>query len=164
MVFVADDDVPARTIRLFNAADAHCELCEGMGQKDGVACPCTADDPGAEMIGQHHVDGSDTEVQAAASVRKPASKLRRQVLEALARAGDDGLTDFELARNLKHPIRHSPGTRREELIEGGWPIVDTGRRRPTDTGRQAIVWALAAIARDAALAAVAPSPETEAAS
>jgi hypothetical protein len=52
-----------------------------------------------------------------------------------------GFTDYELGRLLSM-FRWVAGTRRGELIRDGWPIVDTGERRPTDTGSTAIVWAL----------------------
>lgn len=99
--------------------------------------------------GRVHRDGHDTEHEAAARVN--AAALRAQVLRRFALAGDDGCTDFENTSALGHPFRHSIATRREELTSRGWPIQDSGRRRPTDTGRNAVVWVLAESARATAL-------------
>jgi hypothetical protein len=65
---------------------------------------------------------------------------RAAVLRALRRAGKRGLTDFECARRCGFIRPHIAGTRREELIADGFPIVKTDGRRPTDTGCTAIVW------------------------
>lgn len=72
-----------------------------------------------------------------------AGTQREKVLDALKESGSLGVTDYELWYRFKIGARpHVPGTRREELIADGWNIVDSGRRRPTDTGSPAIVWVL----------------------
>jgi hypothetical protein len=65
---------------------------------------------------------------------------RRKALAALVAAGDDGLTDFELAARLSRQ-QTSSGKRRGELRDLGL-VADTGRRRPAPSGSAAIVWAI----------------------
>jgi hypothetical protein len=99
-------------------------------------------DPERPLLGRHHTDGHDTELVAAARVA-PRSGTQRAAVLAMLRSYPDGLTDYELWSVGGIGARpHVPGTRREELIADGWPITDTGRRRRTDTGAPAIVWAL----------------------
>lgn len=90
--------------------------------------------------GQHHgIQSHDTEVAAAASDR---TTLRERVLEVYRNAGPRGLSDYEASVRAGIARPHSAGTRREELIRRGYRIVDSGQRRPTDSGRMAIVWVL----------------------
>ena len=100
-------------------------------------------DPARPMIGRFHHDGTDTERGAAMRVAPRAGTQRAKVLRHLQQVGADGATDYELWRAGIGIRPHVPGTRREELIADGWPIVDSGRRRLTDTGTRAIVWTLA---------------------
>jgi len=101
-------------------------------------------DPGRQMEGRVHHDGHDTERAAALRVMPRSGTQRARVLQAFrALRGIDGLTDYELWKVHRIGARpHVAGTRREELIADGWPIVDSGRRRRTDTGSPAIVWEL----------------------
>lgn len=97
-----------------------------------------------DRIGRFHRDGTDTEVGAAKAVIPRTGSQRRKVLRALLDRRADGVTDYELWSVFGIGARpHVPGTRREELIAAGWPIIDSGRRRPTDTSTPAIVWVLA---------------------
>lgn len=91
--------------------------------------------------GRMHREPHDTEIVAAVSQRPASGALRARVHAEFVTAGDAGRTDYENAVALGM-FRHSAGTRREELIKRGALIVDSGRRRPTDTGRPAIVWVL----------------------
>lgn len=99
-------------------------------------------DPSREMIGRFHADGPLTERIAAALVAPRSGSQRARVLERLREVGDYGATDYELWRAGIGARPHVPGTRREELIADGWPIIASSRRRPTDTGSPAIVWTL----------------------
>lgn len=101
-------------------------------------------DPSRPLEGRRHADGGDTERHAARAVAPRSGTQRAAVLEVLraAQASGDGCTDYELWRLGIGARPHVPGTRREELIADGWPIVDSGLRRPTDTGSPAIVWRL----------------------
>ena len=98
-------------------------------------------DPARPRIGRFHTAGTDTERAAAVRVHPRSGTQRARVLSALMTQGQHGATDNELWRFHRIGARpHVPGTRREELIADGWPIIDSGRRRKTDTGTSAIVW------------------------
>jgi len=64
-------------------------------------------------------------------------KIRNILLKLLYEAGDDGLTDSELATRTGASKNHVP-TRRRDLELNGL-CRKTGNRRPTDTGTTAIV-------------------------
>ena len=114
--------------------------------------------------GRVHRDAHDTELAAAEAFPEIKGEQRLAVLRAFVAAGDEGLTDHEchLICGMRRP--HIAGTRREELMAAGVPIVKTDRRRPTDTGAPAIVWALVArharVGNGAAIAVVATSVES----
>lgn len=100
------------------------------------------DDPGIfDGPGRVHRDAHDTELEAAEAFPEIKGEQRLAVLRAFVAAGDAGLTDHEchLICGMRRP--HIAGTRREELMAAGVPIVKTDQRRPTDTGARAIVWA-----------------------
>lgn len=100
-------------------------------------------DPARQMAGRVHANGQDTERAAALRVTPRSGSQRARVLAALHSRNVHGATDYELWHYEGIGARpHVPGTRREELIRDGWPIVDSGHRRRTDTGAQAIVWRL----------------------
>lgn len=107
--------------------------------------------------GRVHRDAHDTEIAAAEAFPEIKGEQRLAVLRAFVSAGSDGLTDYEchLVCGMHRP--HIAGTRREELMAAGVPIVKTDQRRPTDTGALAIVWALdARHSRALVSAAIAP--------
>lgn len=85
----------------------------------------------------------ETSHQAAESVADP-TKVQEFILKALVRPR----TDFELVsayQNMKSPRQSESGirSRRAELVRLGL-VVDTGERRKTPSGRNAIVWTKAA--------------------
>ena len=89
------------------------------------------DDPPA----QRH---SETSVSAAKAIAPAAATLRLMVLEALRKAGADGLTDEEmLSATGLQPSTGRP--RRIELMQAGH-VRDSGRKRETRSGRNAVVW------------------------
>lgn len=79
----------------------------------------------------------DTSHTAATNASKRGPSQRRRTWEALIRLGE--ATDYELAE-ATHILRSSAAKRRQELQQLGH-VIDTGKRRPTDTGTMAIVWA-----------------------
>jgi len=107
------------------------------------ACRCHNPDQGdlfedmSRESGQAKVDlpknPHDTQIKAAASVRAGTGKAR--VLEALQ---ERPMTDEEIARHTGLSI-NTARPRRVDLVEGGL-VHDTGERRKTDTGHDAIVW------------------------
>jgi len=89
-----------------------------------------------------HQKHSDTSTGAADQLPEERRRtLRARVMAKIAASGDDGATDeeiqiaFEMEGNTERP-------RRRELQLGGL-IVDSGRRRLTTSGRQAVVWVTA---------------------
>lgn len=81
-----------------------------------------------------------TSHDAAVQIKPEAATLRARVLDAIAAAGDKGATDDEIeqATGLVH---QTASARRRELVLAG-KLVDIGRR-PTRSGRKAIVWTVA---------------------
>ena len=90
------------------------------------------------MLNFEFAVGSDTSRAAAESVSEVKGWMRRRVWKALNRRGDRGATDEELQRALRmNPSTERP--RRVELVESEL-VIDSGRRRPTRSGRMAVVW------------------------
>lgn len=84
-----------------------------------------------------YVVRSQTSQEAAHSIREGAPTLRSRVL-SLLRARPAGATDEEVQVALgMNPSTERP--RRIELCEAGL-VVDSGKRRPTASGRMATVW------------------------
>ena len=84
------------------------------------------------------VTGSETSFQAARRAHSSAGSWRTRVLVALDSVGEGGLTDEELQTRLGlNPSTQRP--RRVELVHFG-VIRDSGRTRPTRSGKQATVW------------------------
>lgn len=79
----------------------------------------------------------DTSHTAATNASKRGPSQRRRTWETLKRLGE--ATDYELAE-ATGILRSSAAKRRQELQQLGH-VIDTGKRRPTDTGTLAIVWA-----------------------
>lgn len=89
------------------------------------------DDPPAQ---QH----SPTSVAAAEAIAPVAATLRRLVLEAIAVAGADGLTDEEVIQKTGiQPSTARP--RRIDLVRAGL-VRDSRQTRKTTSGRSATVW------------------------
>lgn len=87
-----------------------------------------------------HQKHSPTSRAAAESIKPRVGPMHAQLLEWLMCSGTYGLTDegmqlLGMAQNTQRP-------RRRELQQAGL-IADSGRTRPTSSGRQAVVWILA---------------------
>lgn len=80
----------------------------------------------------------ETSHQAARRARAGAFTNRTIALAALAHAGSNGLTDFELAEITGIP-QTSIGVRRGELVKMGY-VIKTEERRPSPSGSPSIVW------------------------
>lgn len=78
----------------------------------------------------------DTAQAAAAAASKRGPSQRKRIYDALAKLG--AATDYELSV-ATGILRSSAAKRRQELTTLGY-VLDTGERRPTDTGTTAIVW------------------------
>ena len=92
-------------------------------------------------------DPHTSELAAVAQIGRKAATQRR-VLEALYRAGEDGLTDFELGAVLGMQ-QTSCGVRRGELRDAGL-VMKASREdgtiltRPSPSGSPSICWTLTA--------------------
>lgn len=87
------------------------------------------------------VRGSDTSVAAAKQIEPITGALRLAVYAMLVSRGWVGATDEE----MQDALEMAPNTqrpRRIELVEDGW-VRDSGRTRPTRSGRKAVVWVVA---------------------
>lgn len=88
-----------------------------------------------ELPAQRH---SETSMAAARGAEKIAPTQRQLVHSVIALAGTRGLTDEEMqAATEMNPSTQRP--RRVELVTAG-VVVDSGRVRPTTSGRNATVW------------------------
>lgn len=91
-----------------------------------------------------HVRGSATSLAAAISVADTAGTLRSQVFAFVARRDQNGATCWEAERDMG--LRHQTASARiRELAQSG-ALVDSGRKRRTETGRLAVVWIAKAVA------------------
>ena len=80
----------------------------------------------------------NTRSSAAASIAPLAGGMLRQVFGFIDGRGECGATDEEIAIALRMR-RSTARARRVELRDGG-QVRDVGRRRKTQSGRDAIVW------------------------
>jgi hypothetical protein len=81
---------------------------------------------------------TDTSVAAAEIILPKTGTLRRKVYDMILIHADFGATDYELQARLDL-TGNTERPRRKELQERGL-IHDSGRRRPTPSGRDSIVW------------------------
>jgi predicted ArsR family transcriptional regulator len=89
--------------------------------------------------------GRETAQEAAQSIKPHAARLQRLCLDALDRFGP--MTADQCA-NLLRIDKLSIRPRFSELAAQG-KIIDTGERRPNQSGKRAIVWAVPSLARAA---------------
>jgi hypothetical protein len=85
-----------------------------------------------------YIRHSDTSLASAAHIADGAPTLRGQVYRFIHKCRWYGATDHEVQDQLDmNPSTQRP--RRIELVKRGL-VKDSGRRRPTHTGRKAVVW------------------------
>ena len=85
--------------------------------------------------------GSATSRAAAESIRPEAGTLSAAVFAFIVGAGKRGATDGEIQRAL-HLAGDTERPRRRALQQRGL-IIDSGHRRKTPSGREAVVWTAA---------------------
>lgn len=102
-------------------------------------------DPSEDRPGRRHLHAVDTEQRAADLIAPKTGTWRRRVLDEIALSDGDGLSDYELHKILGG-LLYTIAPRRGELLRSGW-IVDSGKRRKTNSGSTAIVWTLSDVAR-----------------
>lgn len=90
--------------------------------------------------------GSDTSKAAADAIRPVAATIRERVERFFIERGPHGATDEEcqLALGLRADTERP---RRRELVTAGL-VRDSGKERPTTTGRAATVWTVATCSRE----------------
>lgn len=82
---------------------------------------------------------SSTSIAAAASIKPSANTLRTQVLEYLRQRAEAGATDEEMQQALDmNPSTQRP--RRLELMEDFELVFSSGKKRATQSGRDATIW------------------------
>jgi hypothetical protein len=81
---------------------------------------------------------TDTSEAAAESIDEYAASLRSRCYAAIKAAGSKGHTADELEVLLE--ARHQSTTPRIVWLHQNGHVVDSGMRRPTRSGRKAIVW------------------------
>jgi hypothetical protein len=96
--------------------------------------------PNQPAVKLHH-NPQPTSLAAAALVFPKTGTQRMRVLDAIIKAGSNGMTDPELADQLGIGD-NSERPRRKELLEQGW-VIDSGLRRPARGLGDSIVWVLA---------------------
>lgn len=79
---------------------------------------------------------TDTSIEAAAKIAPAASTLRRAVLQYIENNGPS--TDEEMQKALGMPA-NTQRPRRRELVQQGL-LYDSGARKKTASGRNAILW------------------------
>ncbi|HUT10728.1 MAG TPA: hypothetical protein VMY42_09545 [Thermoguttaceae bacterium] len=84
------------------------------------------------------IDSTDTRGAAGEAIGPHLDRLQQAVLGFIRGRGDRGATDQELAAGLELQS-DTTRARRVELRDAGL-VCDSGRRRPTSTGRAATVW------------------------
>ena len=82
--------------------------------------------------------GSATSKAAAEAIRPEAGTLSAEVFGFIISTGERGATDAEIQRGL-HLSGDTERPRRRALQQRGL-IIDSGRRRKTPSGREAVVW------------------------
>lgn len=112
------------------------------GQLHLFAAPIVARPVDAALDPPHNV--APTSREAARRIKRHAPTQRQRILGCIAEAGAPGRIAEETATILRLRIQ-STTARINELRRLGL-IVDSGRRRPTSSGRQAIVWVAVAAA------------------
>jgi hypothetical protein len=84
--------------------------------------------------------GTPTSAAAARQIAGHTKTLRAQVFAYFVRRKDLGATDEEVQRALRMP-GNTERPRRQELEEQGL-VIDSGLKRTTASGREAVVWVL----------------------
>jgi hypothetical protein len=82
---------------------------------------------------------TDTSKEAARLVDADSHEAR--VYRHILRSGSHGVTDDEIEQALE--MRHQTASARRRGLVMKLLVVDSGQRRPTSSGRDAIVWVIA---------------------
>jgi hypothetical protein len=91
------------------------------------------------MNGVPYVRGSPTSRDAALEKRRTALADKERVFALIEAAGDDGMTDKEIEHAIGG-LHEGVSARRRGLVLDEGRVRNSGRTRPTPSGRQAVVW------------------------
>lgn len=95
-------------------------------------------DPDQTHIGMFQTGAPSTSRRGAIDAYPKSGTHRRTILDAVASAGERGLTDEEICAAVAMGYSHT-GPRRRELVDLGL-VYDTGRTRTAATGSAQTVW------------------------
>jgi hypothetical protein len=112
------------------AGDRVCQVCSNTVRKRA--------DPSMDMEGKVGSDHPSTSMLAAQRILPASGTQRQNVLDELLAIFPDGMTDEEIQDELAMNA-NAQRPRRLELVEQGW-VEDSGKRRKTVSGLDAIVW------------------------
>lgn len=90
-----------------------------------------------DITGGRH-GGNPQSVAAHDSIVIDKARVRRQIITWVSQRGDVGATSDEVERALGLPHQTVSARFSEAKVSGD--LIDTGRRRPTRSGRQAAVY------------------------
>ena len=94
-----------------------------------------------ERVGVPYAAHSDTSKAAAVSQRHKSGTDRARVLAFIRGCGHLGATDDEIEVQLS--LRHQTASARRNGLAKRGEVINSGRKRPTRTGRRAAVWVAA---------------------
>lgn len=102
-----------------------------------------SNDDGGPLFSVTHARRSDPETskESAARAESLAGEHCRMIAQALSEMPHGGTCD-EVADVIRVLNRHQVGRRMSDLVKDRI-VVDSGNRRPTPSGRKAIVWLIA---------------------
>lgn len=138
---VVDVDQPSEQFRIPERAVRQMEIGAEFTDPDGGTPVLPS--PDDNRVGAFHAPASGapvTERRAAVLAYPNTGTGRRKVLDAIAAAGERGMTDDEVAGETGM-YRYSAAPRRNELLRDGW-VEDSGRTRTNERGGQSEVWVL----------------------
>lgn len=118
------------------------ETAEGI-EYEGTATTSADDElrtPTSPTVGRHHRNPKRTELKAAKLVGPKAGTQRYRILEALVRAGDTGMTRWDLCSYLDMLMSSVCGRLDELKTKGHWATPIGRDRLNTVTNQSGEVW------------------------
>lgn len=104
-------------------------------------------DPATNRIGKFSASGApETQRDAAILVYPRTGTARARVLRLITAAGESGVTDEEGTAALGM-LMNTYRPRRNELLNDGWIVDSSVRRRTAASGAWAVAWVLSPAAR-----------------
>jgi len=85
-----------------------------------------------------HIANPETSHEAAESMRQAAPSVRQRIMQVIKDSGLHGATDDEIEQITG--LRHQTASAARRSLSKVGHVVDSGERRKTSSGRNAIVW------------------------